>query len=263
MIKRKILLISMLLMTGCSKEILHDVSEARANSVILALSQMGIDAAKERDASGWTIKVAQTDASRALDALQRARILGEKKSEAEVPETGFILSREERTHFMERSLAQNLESTLERLPGVLEARVHIYLAAGQSLSWSPKDTKRSASALLVVALGTSINESQVRALVSGAAGMSADEVAVVVSQSELALASDPAAEKILAVSSVFGTAPTSLLLLGVLSLIAFLTLLRRVLAKSATPDQRGWQQLDKIRPAVQPAVSQKADGEVF
>ncbi len=257
---RVLYLVFLVLLSACSKDILHDVSESRANSVMLALTQLGIDASKQREGSGWTITVAADDAPQALDALQRARILGERPSAADAPESGFILSREERTHFLERNLAGNLESTIERLPGVLEARVHLFLGLNESLAWRPQRGTKSASALLVVAAGTRIDQSHIRSIVSGAAGMTADRVTVVVSESELAMRPDPAATKVLAVSAVVPSSTWGLLLLGLISFGLFGLLLRRVLRAQPTASMSNLPQQAKLRPAPE---STRPEPEVF
>lgn len=180
---KALLLFAAAFAAGCGKEILHEVGEARANSALLALSKAGVAAEKHGGAGGWSVSVASADAAGALEVLQRARILGDSAEEPGAPVSGFILSRQERAHFLERSLAKNLQATLERLPGVLEARVHLYLPPEAALSWAPEQGAKSASALLVVSERGAIDPAQVSLIVAGAAGMEARNVSVIISES--------------------------------------------------------------------------------
>ncbi len=165
---------------GCKEEILHDLDELRANRVQLALSQSGVDAYKKRDDNSWSILVSSVESSHALQAIEGAKAMQRAETDTEFS-SSFIPSREERVYSLERGVARSLERTLVRLPGVVEARVHIHSGAADTLDLIPAQEKQSASVLLLAGGPSTPSEDAVRRLVAGGAGISAERVNVVVS----------------------------------------------------------------------------------
>lgn len=175
-------------LSGCEETIVHNLDEFRANEIKVALDRAGIAATKLYEGSGWAIQVDQNDETRALSVLEASRIIRKDTKNSIDPPKGLIPSKEERAAFSERQLSSNLELTLERLPAVLEARVHLHLDAVDSLALIARTNEYTASVLLVVATDPNVKEitlrQQAQQIISGASGVAESAVSVVIARSE-------------------------------------------------------------------------------
>ena len=176
-----LLLILLLSVTGCDETILHDLDELEANSVRVVLSRAGIDAKKVREGTSWSIAVEAETATRALAQVDESRVLKRSLRKVSEQSKSLIQTREERKHFLERQLAWNLEDTLETLPSVLEARVHLFLTSEDQLTLRSKQPKQSASILIISERPEEVDRDHVKQLISGAAGVKPETVSVLVS----------------------------------------------------------------------------------
>ena len=172
---RALLLSILLLLCSCSEKIVSSVNELKANKIIIALHKYEIKANKVKDGANWAIEVPKSTSTRALEILALSRFL---TSEPE-PETssGFVQTKKELNHFLERKLARSIEQTLIRMPHVMEARVHINNYSKSE--FGQKQEKQTASVLVVVDKEDSIEEENIKNIVSGASGLSRDGVLVV------------------------------------------------------------------------------------
>jgi len=177
--RRLIVLLAAILSASCKETILHDLDELRANQAKVILSQNGIESDKERDGKLWTVSVASRDANRALLAVEESRILKRDLSNLREQSTSLVKSREERLYLLERSLAASLESTLESLPNVLEARVHLNTDEERAFDKSPSSKGGTASVLIVARSSALPYIPQVRTIVAGASGLAETSVSVV------------------------------------------------------------------------------------
>ena len=182
---RLILCLQLLLFcAGCGEKILHGLDELRANQVTVVLARAGIDSRKVRDGSSWAVEVDDDSVTGALQALEESRILMRDLTRFRDQPSGLLMSREERAHHLERKFAWNLEQTLERVPGVLEARVHLFEQDGDPdvfAAAQESDEVESGSVLLVTDGNTEISPSYVQQLVSGASGIPAKQISVLLS----------------------------------------------------------------------------------
>ncbi len=163
---------------GCGEEILHDLDELQANRVRVALAKVGIEAWKEQRGTAWVVGVSSSEVGAALSLLDSKRVV-RKANNSHASSTSLIQSKEERRYFIERSLSRGLEQTLERIPGVLEARVHIKMLHGSRQSSSQRPVSGSASVLLIQAQSVEIAPNAIKELVAGASGLSREVIAVV------------------------------------------------------------------------------------
>ncbi|MCB0360489.1 MAG: hypothetical protein KDD44_12660, partial [Bdellovibrionales bacterium] len=164
-------LVAALTVVGCKETLLHNLDERQANSVRLVLAKAGIEATKSETASGWDLSVDDEEVTRALEALDAAHIeFGAKGADAD-DSTGFITSQEERANRLDRDRASRLEETLERLPYVDEARVHVHRDAAERYSWDQAPSRASGSVLILASDPTKIQVPQIQKLISGAAGV--------------------------------------------------------------------------------------------
>lgn len=126
--------LGLLLLVGCQRvEVLNDLREDDAVEVIVLLGEHGIAARKQARGSGedaaWSIAVAPADAGSAF------RVLTENERPRREPE-GFAellggsrlvpTETEERARFLQAQCGE-LERTIEAMPGVVDARVHVSL----------------------------------------------------------------------------------------------------------------------------------------
>lgn len=178
-IARLILILSCL---GCKDELIHNLSETDANRVITALHDQEIEVSKVAQPDGrWSIEVASSDSIRALKLLNQTRLI--KGTETVSRERASVISsREDQRFQFERSLSEEIERTVSNLPGALEVRVHLNMPLvdplfGQKLS---KD-EGSGSVLLIAEHDSQIQKEEVASLVSGASGIPAEKISVLIS----------------------------------------------------------------------------------
>ncbi len=171
----------LLFCAGCKEELFHDLDELRANQVRLVLEKSGIAAEKNRSGNLWNIRVSTNLVARALTAIEESRVLVRDLERFKEQSSGVVQSREERGRWAERQQAWGLEQTLERIPGVREARVHLRLVEESSFGFSKPQEKESASILLVVAEERESLKEEARKIISGGTGMTAESVLVITS----------------------------------------------------------------------------------
>lgn len=188
MLKAKRLLSLLLLLSvvsGCNEQLVHDLSENEAIRLITRLENAQISATKEKQSDGkWSLTVPQDQYIGALKYIEAARLL--KISQVEpVYQSSMIQSRDEERFHFERSLSSEVESTLLRVRGVLEARVHLNLPqVDPLLGRRQKNDSGSGSVLLVTAKDFGLSNEEVAQLVSGAAGLNVTAVSVLISKED-------------------------------------------------------------------------------
>lgn len=176
--------IYLLCLGGCQEQILHDLDEARANRIKVILAEASIEAKKVREGAAWSIAVTSSDATAALAALDQTRVLKPRIVLPNRRSRSMIQTREERANILERNLAWNLEQTLERLPRVLEARVHLHFGVDDGFQLIPMPNNNSASVVLLTASAAAIDTSRVKKLVAGASGVPEQSVTVILVPTE-------------------------------------------------------------------------------
>ncbi|CAE6842140.1 hypothetical protein R69927_07033 [Paraburkholderia domus] len=166
-----ILLPVLLFLVGCRTSLFEGLDEDQANRIVAALSHHGINGYKERNADRtWNISVDDADAVVATElasayALPRGghANLGDLFSRQ-----GLISSPEEDRVRYVYGLSQELSDTLEKMDGVLLARVHIVLPAKDPMD-PVQDTLPSASVMMRYRSDYNIElmRDKIRALVAG------------------------------------------------------------------------------------------------
>ncbi|AXL53184.1 EscJ/YscJ/HrcJ family type III secretion inner membrane ring protein [Paraburkholderia caffeinilytica] len=170
--RRALTLLPMLfLLAGCRTSLFEGLEEDQANRIVAALSHHGISGYKERNPDRtWNITVDDADAVLATElastyALPRGSHanLGELFSRQ-----GLISSPEEDRVRYVYGLSQELAETLEKMDGVLLARVHIVLPEKDPLD-PAHDTLPSASVMLRYRSDYNLEpmRDRIRALVAG------------------------------------------------------------------------------------------------
>lgn len=126
------LTLALLALSACTAELHHDLDEASANEMIVALEQHGIPGEKLPDPNGegtWMLEVAaadKVDAWRVLQSqgLPRPRVQG---FEAHYPSSGLIPTSSEERILLQYSTAQELRRTLLTIDRVVDAQVNLVL----------------------------------------------------------------------------------------------------------------------------------------
>ncbi len=176
----------LMLCAGCGVELEHGLDERQANQVAALLESQGISADKapeEGQAGTYKITVPRSDAPRAfsiLDAHDLPR-RGEKGLAESFPSGGLLPSAVEERARLGAALSAELEHTLEGLPGVTSARVHLALPESDPLAGEGARPRPTASVLLKTTQPLPVPDSDLRKLVAGAVhGLQPADVSVVI-----------------------------------------------------------------------------------
>ena len=172
MMRRALILLPvLLLLVGCRTSLFEGLDEDQANHIVAALSHHGINGYKERNPDRtWNISVDDADAVVATElasayALPRGGHpnLGELFSRQ-----GLISSPEEDRVRYVFGLSQEISETLEKMDGVLLARVHIVLPEKDPMD-PAQDTLPSASVMMRYRSDYNLEpmRERIRALVAG------------------------------------------------------------------------------------------------
>lgn len=172
----------MLLLAGCSKQLLGALDETAANQVVSALRFEGVSADKANAGEkGWRVDVPDDQFAEAVRILERRNLPSHQfQGLGQVFKKESLVSTptEERARLM-YALSQELEHSLLEIDGVLAARVHPVILPQDPLN--PKRSQASASVLVKYRAGTDVDsrESMVRGLVAaGIEGLRYDDVRV-------------------------------------------------------------------------------------
>src|SRR5690606_3888992 len=120
-----------LLLAACSRSTLYtDLEEQQANQVMAALLAAGVAAEKAPAASkkGWEVQVEKADFSYAMQVLDANGLPGS--------------AREERARY-KCGQQQEIEATLMRIDGVVDARVHVAIPEDDPLGRNPREASAS------------------------------------------------------------------------------------------------------------------------
>ncbi|MCS6893812.1 MAG: hypothetical protein NZO16_04520, partial [Deltaproteobacteria bacterium] len=94
-------------------------------------------------------------------------------------------SEKEEHFFLERMLAREIQDTLQKLPSVRLARVHIYFPVIESIAVQKRDTQNGSASVLIVTSETQIVDvNQIKNIVAGATGLEQNQILVNISKSE-------------------------------------------------------------------------------
>jgi type III secretion protein J len=145
---------AVLLLSGCTVELQHDLTEDDANDIYVLLQRNGIEARKLKEEGGnepkYIISVAKQDVADAATLLReyslprpKADGLGVfKKMKGMIP-----TQTEERAMFIE-ALGGEVSNSLNRIPGVLEARTIVMIPEVNDLTQPEKKPLPTASVFI-------------------------------------------------------------------------------------------------------------------
>jgi type III secretion protein J len=173
-------------LAGCGVELEHDLDERQANEVASVLESSGIAAdkvAEDNNANAYKIVVPRSEAGRAFSLLESRDL--PRRSLRGLSDTfagGTLLPSpvEDRARYS-AALGVDLERSLEEIPGVVSARVHLALPPEEPLVGEAAHARPTASVLLKTAHAIALTDADVKRLVAGAVhGLATADVGVVV-----------------------------------------------------------------------------------
>lgn len=193
---RSLLAAALLLLAGCSAELSAGLTERQADEIVLALDEASIAADKERERGGATYRVTvDREAIPAALGVLRERGLPREPTpglEALLDGPGLIESANAERARYAAAIGGELARSLETMEGIRRARVHLALGPEVGAPLDEPPPPSSASVLLSVERGASIDEGAVRALISGAVPrLDAERVTVVQSEVAARAPADP------------------------------------------------------------------------
>lgn len=147
---RRLVLIGLtLLVAGCSPAFREGLNEKQADDVVVLLQQQGIKASKTHAKDGsWSVDVessGESAAEQVMQAYDRPRQTHSTLGDI-FPGGSLLPSETEERIRYEYALAEELSDTLERIDGVLTARVHVAIPEQDPRRTEP--TPPSASAMI-------------------------------------------------------------------------------------------------------------------
>ncbi len=242
------------LLAGCEATIASGLSEGQANAVVVALDGQGIGASKEATVGaneGWDVRVPNDDVGSALSVLRALDLPREPApglAEVFGEPTLVPTATEERARFAAAQSGE-LARSLEAMDGVLGARVHLAIPEGRNFAMGEERPTPSASVLLRLRTGASVDDAAVQSLVAGAVPeLTPDAVAVVKVEAPPAAPRQASLVHIGPIAVTQGSAPILKgVLAGALGISALLALaliiswirLRRPRQETETPTAQG------------------------
>jgi type III secretion protein J len=186
-----------LLAAGCGVELEHDLDERQANEVASVLEAAGIAADKvpeDNNANAYKIVVPRAESGRAFSLLE-ARDLPRRalRGLSDTFAAGTLLPSpvEDRARYS-AALGVELERSLQEIPGVVSARVHLALPPEEPLVGDAAHARPTASVLIKTSHALALADADIKRLVAGAVhGLSTADVGVVIAPAAIDNAAPP------------------------------------------------------------------------
>ncbi len=146
-------LFALVLLSGCSIELQHGLSEADANEIYVLLNKNGINAAKEKEAGDqeakFTIVVPKGDAAQAAELLKTNSLPRPvEKGLNHFAKGGMVPTATEERAMMLKAMAGEVSNALNQIDGILEARVIVMVPETNDLT-QPENKPMPSSSVLV------------------------------------------------------------------------------------------------------------------
>jgi type III secretion protein J len=176
------LLVLALLLAGCERPIRDGLEEGQADDIVVLLQEQGIGAKKSRADDGtWAVTAKQAgsgDVEQLLYAYDRPR--GKHGSLGTAfPGGGLLPSASEERIRYQFALGEELTATLEKIDGVLSARVHVAIPEKDPKRAEPLPSTASAFVRYRSDQRVDLMKPQLRALLAaGIAGATPDHISL-------------------------------------------------------------------------------------
>lgn len=179
MLKRVMIIIALICLTGCKREIFSDIAPREATRAATILTAAGILLDQKLKTNGnWSISVEDSQLTSAMQVLDQYRLTPQIEEKPE--EKSLFPTLEEEKRFSIKKLTLHLEETIKSLPGVLDARV-LLSQIDEPEPFEKQKLQRQQSASIVVFATPifSVTDEDIRGLVSGASGVLSEQIHVI------------------------------------------------------------------------------------
>lgn len=146
-------LLALVLLSGCSIELQHGLTEADANEIYVLLNKNGINASKQKESGDqearFTIVVPKGDAAQAAELLKVNSLPRPvEKGLNHFAKGGMVPTATEERAMMLKAMAGEVSNALNQIDGVLEARVIVMVPETNDLTQPENRPMPSASVLM-------------------------------------------------------------------------------------------------------------------
>lgn len=186
--------VALAVLVGCGEPLQHGLEESEANAMVVSLNNQGVEARKVRDPADderWAVEVPSDQRVQAWSILQQE---GFPRPEAGgfadfYPGGGLIPTAKEERVVLQYATAQELQASLLRVDGIIDAHVHLVLPEQPRVRLADDDVSQPRASVLVQwqrsEEGPPLDAEAIRQLVSGAVeNLSAESVHVVMTPVE-------------------------------------------------------------------------------
>jgi flagellar M-ring protein FliF len=157
---------------ACTTPVRSDLSEHEADAIVLALDDSGIGASKARapGARGFVVEVGRFELAAALRALDARGALTPRQPGFDTlyAEPSLVPTPTEERTRLGFALAGEVALSIERIPSVLSARVHLAAPEPPVVLDAPRPAWRASLFVLREHASAPLDEAMLRALVAGA-----------------------------------------------------------------------------------------------
>ncbi len=147
-----LLLVGLLL--GCNEPLHHDLDEREANAMVVTLHQKGLEAEKIRDPDDderWAVEVPRPQRIDAWTVLQQEGFPWPDRGGFDdfYPGGGLIPTAQEERVVLQYATARELQSSLLRVEGIVDAHVHLVLPEQPRVQLTGSETSDPRASVLV------------------------------------------------------------------------------------------------------------------
>lgn len=166
-----------ILAIGCGEPLQHGLDEHEANAMVLLLHQQGIDAEKVRDPQNseqWAVNVPAGQRVEAWTALEQEGFPRPESGGFDdfYPGGGLIPTANEERVILQYATARELQTSLLRIDGIVDAHVHLVLPEQPRVQLSDDDGSEPRASVLVQwsdrGDGPPMDQEAIQNLISGA-----------------------------------------------------------------------------------------------
>lgn len=142
------------LAAGCGEPLKHGLDEDEANAMVVTLSREGVDAEKSRDPSDgerWAVDVPSHQRVDAWSILEREGFPRAEQGGFDdfYPGGGLIPTAQEERVVLQYATARELQSSLMRVDGIIDAHVHLVLPEEPRVQMGSDDDSEPRASVLV------------------------------------------------------------------------------------------------------------------
>jgi type III secretion protein J len=176
------LMAAALFLSGCSRQnVYSNLTEEQANELIAELASAGITADKALNDEKWGVTVSQGDFAKAVETLKNAGLPRQEFASlcSSFKNDKFSSSPLEQRAMLNCATSQDLSKTISKIPGVVDANVHLVMPEVNALT--NQAAPSSASVLIKYRSGFDVRSQQgnIKSFVANAVnGLSYEKVSV-------------------------------------------------------------------------------------